>query len=938
MAAALAGLGTALQDRYRLDRQLGQGGMATVYLAEDLKHHRQVAVKVLRPELAAALGAERFLLEIRTTANLRHPHILPLYDSGEADGFLFYVMPLVEGESLRDRLNREKQLPIDDALRIAGEVADALHYAHAHGVIHRDIKPENVLLESGHAVVADFGIARAVSAAGGERLTEPGLAIGTPAYMSPEQATGSTDIDARSDLYSLGCVLYEMLVGETPYTGPTPMAILARKLSEPLPRISVVRERVPPEVEEALVKVLARTPADRFATAAQFGETLSHAMTRPATDTARRRLGLWVLAAGLLLAVISAGAVWFFQTGGPGTLFAKGSINPGDRVLLADIANLTDDTTLAYAVSDGVRTMLADPRVVRLVDPANVRETLSRMGWSPETRLVDSVAREVAERESAKVFLAGEISRLGAGYQFTIRVVQTVDGVELLRKRVTASDSEQIIPALDRLGGQLRRAIGESMHRALVRPPLARVSTGSLPALRAYSEVMLRGGVALPKDQRLALIDQAIAQDSDFAMAWRRKGIELGFGPKGRAAFARAYLLRNRLPELERLVVTGSYFRSRRDFPAAEAAFREALSLDPGNDVAGTNLSDLLLVQRRWAEAETVAVRQLDAVSRLVGLTMYQNAVEAQWAQRRFAAAESTLAGAVKKGVLGWQGLRAHVLLARRDYRGVFVFADSLWHAPGRDSVIARQMRDHYLFAARLGSGHLRDSTFPNSGANVIWVGLRYTADTARAIAGIDQWLRLRGWDTIPPARRLAGGIERLGWLLAETGRPREAQQLLNQYIAAAQTDSNLAFTLPTFRSGLEGAIAMAEGRFRDAATAFLAWHAAPFLSETHPFNRGLAEAGAAMDHLGATDSARTLYELALSQSAFLDEFSELPWYPLVLRRLGELYAARGERQRAADYYTKFIDLWRDADPELQPQVRAARAARARLTAEPRGR
>ena len=214
MSDALQRLTAALSDRYTIERELGAGGMATVYLATDLKHERHVAIKVLRPELAAALGPERFLREIKLAANLMHPHILPLHDSGDADGFLYYVMPYVEGESLRDRLNHEKQLPIEDALQIAREVATALSYAHDHDVVHRDIKPENILLAAGTAVVADFGIAKAVTAAGGEKLTETGIAMGTPQYMSPEQAAGSSDLDGRSDLYSLGCVLYEMLAGE----------------------------------------------------------------------------------------------------------------------------------------------------------------------------------------------------------------------------------------------------------------------------------------------------------------------------------------------------------------------------------------------------------------------------------------------------------------------------------------------------------------------------------------------------------------------------------------------------------------------------------------------------------------------------------------------------------------------------------------------------
>ena len=245
-----------LADRYRVEREVGAGGMATVYLAKDLKHDRKVAVKVLRPELAAAIGAERFLAEIKTTASLQHPHILPLLDSGATDSFLFYVMPFIAGESLRDRLTREKQLPIADAVRIATEVAGALEYAHRHGVIHRDIKPENILLHDSSALVADFGIALALSTAGGERLTSTGISVGSPAYMSPEQATAQRDLDARSDIYSLGCVLYEMLAGDLPFSGRTAQSITARKLSQPVPSLRTVRETVTEALEHAVQKAL----------------------------------------------------------------------------------------------------------------------------------------------------------------------------------------------------------------------------------------------------------------------------------------------------------------------------------------------------------------------------------------------------------------------------------------------------------------------------------------------------------------------------------------------------------------------------------------------------------------------------------------------------------------------------------------------------------
>jgi len=270
-----ARLTAALADRYRIERELGAGGMATVYLAHDLKHDRKVALKVLRPELSAVIGGERFLAEIKTTANLQHPHILALFDSGEVDGTVFYVMPYVEGESLRDRLNREKQLPVDDALRIASEVADALEYAHGHGVIHRDIKPENVLLHGGHALVADFGIALAVSRSdGGTRMTETGMSLGTPHYMSPEQAMGEREITPAADVYALGAMLYEMLVGDPPFTGSTAQAIVAKVLTAAPASVTQQRHTVPPHVEAAVLKALEKLPADRFASAAQFAAAL----------------------------------------------------------------------------------------------------------------------------------------------------------------------------------------------------------------------------------------------------------------------------------------------------------------------------------------------------------------------------------------------------------------------------------------------------------------------------------------------------------------------------------------------------------------------------------------------------------------------------------------------------------------------------------------
>jgi Tol biopolymer transport system component/tRNA A-37 threonylcarbamoyl transferase component Bud32 len=276
MTDVTAKLSTALADRYRIERELGQGGMATVYLAEDLKHKRKVALKVLKPELAAVLGAERFVQEITTTASLQHPHILPLFDSGTADGFLFYVMPFIDGETLRDKLDRETQLGIEEAVRITTEVADALEYAHQHGVIHRDIKPENILLHAGRPMVADFGIALAVSAAAGGRMTETGLSLGTPHYMSPEQATADKHVTGRSDIYSLGCMLYEMLTGDPPHTGSSAQAIIMKIVTDTARPVTELRKSVPSNVAAAVAKALEKLPADRFESAKAFAEALTH--------------------------------------------------------------------------------------------------------------------------------------------------------------------------------------------------------------------------------------------------------------------------------------------------------------------------------------------------------------------------------------------------------------------------------------------------------------------------------------------------------------------------------------------------------------------------------------------------------------------------------------------------------------------------------------
>jgi serine/threonine-protein kinase len=386
-------LATALSDRYRIERELGAGGMATVYLAEDLKHDRKVAIKVLRPELAAVIGAERFLKEIKTTANLQHPHILGLIDSGSSDGMLWYAMPFVDGESLRDRLQREKQLPIADAVRIATEAAGALDYAHRHGVIHRDIKPENILLHDGSALVADFGIALAASTAG-TRMTETGMSLGTPHYMSPEQAMGEREITARSDVYALGCITYEMLVGEPPFNGPTAQAIIARVMTEEPRSLTLQRKSIPLHVEAAVLTALEKLPADRFATTAEFATALADekagAARRPTGRMAAvgsRRPTAWApwLVAALALAAGAWG--WARAVGAAGRPIERHYLSLGDSAHVQMFVGIGPPLALS---PDGSRL-------------AFIGDTLSRI-WVKRREALEPVLFPGTEGASSPVF------------------------------------------------------------------------------------------------------------------------------------------------------------------------------------------------------------------------------------------------------------------------------------------------------------------------------------------------------------------------------------------------------------------------------------------------------------------------------------------------------------------------------------------------------
>jgi len=430
-----------LAGRYRLERELGRGGMAVVYLADDLKHGRPVAIKVLRSELAASLGSERFLREITLSAGLQHPHILPLYDSGSeesgAGAILYYVMPYVEGETLRDKLQSEGQLPVDVAVGIAREVLDALGAAHARGVIHRDVKPENILLSGGHALVADFGIARAVGVASSERLTDIGLAIGTPAYMSPEQASAEREVDPRSDLYSLGCVLYEMLTGEPPFTGPNAQAILVKRLTDPVPSARRLRDTISVELDAALHRALAKSPMDRFATAAEFSEALRTGATptsTPAQVVPPRRSLVSLVAAALLVAVVGAGLVYARRR--------PAAADTTRRLALTDLVVSNRDSSTDYLRS-GIPDYLVS--ALRRLPGLDVMPMSVVRRDSAITSPVD-----LGRKLEATAVLTGTLARFGGKLSVNTELVQVSDGRLLWSGQFEYPDTDYagLVPAV----------------------------------------------------------------------------------------------------------------------------------------------------------------------------------------------------------------------------------------------------------------------------------------------------------------------------------------------------------------------------------------------------------------------------------------------------------------------------------------------------------
>ncbi len=472
MTTPVARLTAALSDRYRIERELGAGGMATVYLAEDLKHQRQVAIKVLREDVAQTVGAERFLQEIRLAAGLSHPHILPVFDSGEAAGLLFYVMPNVEGQSVRDRLDDGGALPVAAAVRIAREVAEALDYAHRHGVVHRDIKPDNIMLHEGHAMVADFGIGKAVGGADAQTLTQTGATVGTPAYMSPEQAAGEA-IDGRSDLYSLGCVLYEMLVGEQPFTGPTVQVVIAKRFIQTPADITALREGVPRPVARSVQKALARTPIDRFETGTQFAAALQEPELPEAT------------------AAVEAA--------------------PEKSIAVLPFTNLSSDPENEY-FADGVTEEILN--VLSHVTELRVAGRTSSFSFKGKNQDLKAIGEQLHVRH----VLEGSVRRAGKRVRITAQLVDATDGYHMWSEKYDR-EIEDVFAVQD----EIATAIAAKMKTALNIGAAAKAqrATASIEAYEAYLKgraLLYRRGQSIREG--MELMEKALALDPEYGLAW----------------------------------------------------------------------------------------------------------------------------------------------------------------------------------------------------------------------------------------------------------------------------------------------------------------------------------------------------------------------------------------------------------------------------------
>ena len=1008
-------LSEALGTGFRIERELGGGGMSRVFLAEDLALTRKVVIKVLPPEMAAAVNQDRFRREIQLAARLQHPHVVPLLSANASGDLLWYVMPYIEGESLRAKLARG-ELPVPEAVRLLREITDALAYAHEQGVVHRDIKPDNVMVSRGHALVTDFGVAKAVSESGsGSSLTSLGVALGTPAYMAPEQASADPHVDHRADLYALGAVGYEMLAGRPPFLGGSPQALLMAQVTQAPEPVSVHRPSVPPALASVIMRCLEKRAADRWQSAAEIIPHLDAALTpsgtqptaathltssgtraalrqaHPARVTAmfvaaavailavtwwlEWKLGLpsWVLPmAAILLLVglpimlltaqrerqrlqgsgrtdvsglrdrlltwrgalgggalalaglaIAAGGFMTLRAMGVGpfaTLVSSGVLAERDMLVLADFANRTSDSTLGASITEAFRIDLTQSPVLRVVEGNEVTATLRLMGRDPGQSLGQEAAHDVAIRMGAKAVLVGDVAQLGSGYVLTARLVGVADSVTLLAERETAADAGGLISAVEALSRKVREKIGESLRTVRESQPLEQVTTRSLPALRAYSEGTRLFGGGRSADA-IKFLEQAVALDSNFGMAWRRIAViwnNRNDPARAVPAIRRAFALRDQMPPREAAHVTAFYLMVAEDnLPAATAAYERLLASWPDDLTALNNLGVYYGAAGRYRDGAEMYRR---ALALRPGLPLYlDNLVQNLIILDEFTAADSLLDSWIASDTsLGWRVSyhRARLAAERGDYERAYAIVDSVSKADPDFRGVATDL-------------HMRQGRFREVASSLDALTLAVVEGVIRGNpAGARRMLETfqagTRWDSIAPNDPRPYG--ELAAAYTTTGTMDRAEEILAR--VARQVPEEV-LRRDGMRAYALASIALSRGNGREALTAFRRAHRLLRCTICTAFDEGRT-----FEQLGEPDSAIVQYERFVNGHNVDPENREF-FLAAALRRLGELYESKGDRTKALEYYGRFVDLWKDADPEFQPLVSDIRKRMAELSGEP---
>lgn len=1049
----------SLSGSYTLERELGGGGMSRVFVAEEHRLGRRVVVKLLSPELSAAVSASRFEREIRVAASLQQANIVPVLAAGDLEGLPYYTMPFVDGESLRARLGRGP-LSIAETVSILRDISRALAYAHEHGVVHRDIKPDNVLLSGHTAVVTDFGIAKAIAAAAsapsGATLTQLGTAIGTPAYMAPEQAAGDPATDHRADIYAFGCVAFELLAGQPPFPGLPPHKLLVAHMSETPKPVNTLRPDCPPALASLVMQCLAKDPASRPQSATELLRLLEVVASPSAPQAAMpailiggrtmlvRALGVYaaafvgvaivaraaVIAIGLpdwvfpgALGVMALGlpvilftayaqkvshraamatptytpggtpslagvqgtmatlaikasphvswkratrggiaavgvfallvATWMIMRalgiGPAGSLLASGKLSASDKVLVASFDAPAADSSLGSTIAEAVRTNLSQSSAVHVVPTSAVVAALELMKRPDTARLDLAAAREIAQRAGAKAVVAGSVVPAGGGYIVTARLVAAESGDELASYHESAKDAGDLIPSVDRLTKSLRGKIGESLKSVRDAPPLEQVSTASLGALRSYAAGLHANDVIGDYQGAIDYFHDAIRQDSNFAMAY----VQLAFSLQtlgGRArnaqaneAFATALRLRDRLPERERYNVEGAYYYTVAiDRTKAIPALRRAVELDSTNIDAANSLANALSSARHYDEAERFF--KLALLGEPNNGTLLANLAFLYTGLGRHASFDSVSTLLQNRSPSFPTGnIHADELWNRRDYDGVErlarAHADS---AQARDALDAQDgMVGIAMARGRLHEAERRAVQVNETKARVrgdtvspdlvayqqAMVDGHLRGDARRGIAELDAAFHATPVASVPVERDQSLWLA-LGY--ARLGAAAKAREILNQH--EARIDTLTRRQEYVFAERIRGDIALAEGKADSAVAYYRRGDNEPDGLPTSncmictPLFIGLA-----FDRAGRSDSARVYLTKYVEMYANGRFFPDRLFLAPSLYRLGELYESAGDTKRATEYYGRFVDFWKNADPDLQPRVEEARKRMERM-------